>query len=100
MNKKLKEKLKKYKWKYRILLIYADNSKNKLVKQTIKKYEKYEKKFHDRNIKIIKSYDKDNDFKIVLIGYDGKKKGKFNKLTLTKIFKLVDDMPMSKKNNL
>tara|TARA_Y100000389_G_C17298028_1_gene431472 strand:- start:137 stop:658 length:522 start_codon:yes stop_codon:yes gene_type:complete len=100
MNKKLKEKLRKYKWKYRILLIYADNSKNKLVKQTIKKYEKYEKKFHDRNIKIIKSYDKDNDFKIVLIGYDGKKKGKFNKLILTKIFKLVDDMPMSKKNNL
>ncbi len=100
MNKKLKKKLKKYKWKYRILLIYADNSKNKLVKQTIKKYEKYEKKFHDRNIKMIKSYDNNNDFKIVLIGYDGKKKGEFNKLTLTKIFKLVDSMPMSKKNNL
>ena len=27
MNKKIKDKLKKYKWKYRILLIYADNKK-------------------------------------------------------------------------
>ena len=45
MNKKIKDKFKKYKWKYRILLIYADNSKNKLVKKTINKYNKYEKNF-------------------------------------------------------
>ena len=99
MNKIIKEKLKKYKWRYRILLIYADNKKNKLLKQTEKKYEKYEKKFHKRNIKLIKIYDEDYKFKIVLIGYDGKEKGKFKKLYINKIFNLIDNMPMSKFKN-
>ena len=55
MNKKIKDKLKKYKWKYRILLIYADNSKNKLVKKTINKYNKnMKKKFHKKKYKTIK----------------------------------------------
>ena len=58
------------------------------------------KKFHKRNIKLLKSYDDDNKFNIALIGYDGKNKGNFKKLLLTKIFKLVDSMPMSKNNNL
>lgn len=99
MNKKVKEKIQKYKWKYRILLIFADNKKNKLLKQTIKKYEKYEKKLHKRNIKLLKTYDEDNKFKIVLIGFDGKEKGKFKKLYINKVLDLVDSMPLSNKKN-
>jgi len=99
MNKKLNKKLKKYKWRYRILLIYAKDKKDKNLKNVIKKYEKYEYEYHKRNIKIIKYYDINNNFKIELYGYDGNKYGSYKKLSNSKIFKLVDNMPMSKKQN-
>ena len=73
MNNKLKEKLKKYRNRYRILLIFSDDKDNKLLKD-VKKYDKYEKKFHKRNIKLLKTYHKDYKFKIILIGYDGLEK--------------------------
>lgn len=99
MNKNLREKLKKYKWRYRILLIYSKDRKDKNLKKVVKKYDKYEYEYHKRNIKLIKYYDKDNDFKIELYGYDGNKYGSYKKLNSKKIFKLVDSMPMSKKKN-
>lgn len=99
MNNKLKEKLKKYRNRYRILLIFSEDKDNKLLKDVVKKYDKYEKKFHKRNIKLLKTYDKDYKFKIILIGYDGLEKKTYNKLDIKNIFKLVDDMPMSKKKN-
>ena len=67
------------------------------MKQTEKKYDKYEKRFHKRNIKLIKCYDEIYKFKIILIGYDGKKKANYKKLSITKVFKLVDSMKITKK---
>ena len=99
MNKELKKRLKKYKWRYRILVIYVKDKNDKNLKKVVKKYDKYEYEYHKRNIKILKYYNKKNEFKIELYGYDGTKYATYKKLDHKEIFELVDSMPMSKTRN-
>ena len=91
----------KYKWKYRILYIETPNYINEGYKNTKRIYEDNIKDFHKRYIKIISKKNKDFNFNIKLIGFDGKIKKHFKKLNLKEIFSLVDKMPLSKsKGNL
>lgn len=86
--------LKKYLWKNRILLVKTPNYKNKTYVETKELYQKYIKEFHKRYIKILSSSKKDQEFQILLIGFDGKVKKKYKTLKPKSIFKKVDEMPL------
>jgi hypothetical protein len=86
--------LQKYKWKNRIILIETPNYNNKEYKKTKDLYQEYIKEFHKRFVKIVTHRKKDIDFKIKLIGFDGKIKKEYSNLIPSKIFKLIDSMLM------
>ena len=90
----------KYKWKARLLVINTPNYKNKDYIFTKKIYQKYIKDFHKRFVKLLIKVNKDNNFNIFLIGFDGEVKRKFKKLDYKKLFSIIDKMPLSslKKN--
>ena len=90
----------KYKWKARLLVIQTTNYKNKDYLLTKEIYQKYIKDFHKRFVKLIIKVNKDNDFNIFLIGFDGEVKRKFKKLDYKKLFSIIDKMPLGslKKN--
>jgi len=91
--------ISKYKYKYRVLLLYTNNYINKDYKKIKELYEKNIKEFHKRNIKLISNLNKDNSVEINLFGLDGKLKFKAKNLNVKKIFKLVDNMPLEKVKN-
>ena len=88
--------LKKYRWKNRLIVVDTPSYKNEDYLKTKKIYEKNIKRFHKRFIKLISNRNKDNKFKINLIGFDGLIKKKFNILEPEEIFKIVDKMPLGK----
>jgi hypothetical protein len=64
----------KYKNKYRLLIIQTNSYKNEKYIKNKEKYEKYKYEFHKYNIKLLTLKNKDYNFMIYLIGYDGKLK--------------------------
>lgn len=90
--------LKKYQWKYRILLIQTPNYNNENYIHTKNIYENNIKEFHKRYIKLITSRKKEHKFNILLYGFDGNEKYNSKKLNINKLFTLVDNMPLSKEN--
>ena len=88
---------KKYKYKLRILLVQTPSYKNSDYIKTRDKYEKYIKKFHKRYVKMLTR--KGDEFKIYLIGFDGKVKKKYNKLSVKKVISDIEKMPMGHLRN-
>ena len=89
------EKLVKYKNRYRLLLLYTDSYKNKEYILSKEIFKKNIIKFHKRYVKLITYKSKKNkNFKIELIGFDGKIKHQYKKLNVKKILKDIEDMPM------
>ena len=87
--------IKKYRWKCRVLLINTPDYKNLKYKKAKKLYQRDIKHFHNRVIKFVtKKIDK--NFLIELFGFDGTKKQTFKNFDSQKIFKIIDQMPMSK----
>ena len=87
--------IKKYRWKCRVLLVKTPDYKNLKYKKAKELYQKDIKYFHKRIIKLI-SKKTGKDFSIELFGFDGMKKQTFKNFVSRKIFKKVDQMPMSK----
>ena len=87
--------IKKYRWKCRVLLVKTHDYKNLKYKKAKELYQRDIKHFHKRIIKLV-SKKTGKDFSIELFGFDGKKKRKFKNFVSQKIFKTVDQMPMSK----
>lgn len=81
----------KYKWKYRLLVIYTPDDSDEY-KKSKKIYKKYIKKMHNRYILLKKV--KSNQFKIKLIGFDGKVKHTYKKMDVKQIFNDIEKMPM------
>ena len=88
--------LEKYKWNYRILLIYVESYKNEKYQKIKEEYQENIKEFHKRHVKLLTNRNKDNKFNIQIIGFDGKVKKNYKKFNVNKIFKLIDAMPMAK----
>ena len=86
----------KYKWKARLLVVNTQNYKNKDYILTKKIYHKHIKDFHKRFVKLVTKINKNNDFNIYLIGFDGEVKKKIKKLEHKKIFSIIDKMPLGK----
>lgn len=81
-----------------LVVKYSTDFTNKY-KNFKKEFKKHEEKFLERNTilkkKLVKS--RDELFEITLIGYDGKKKYRTNKISeLKKIIKLIDNMHIGK----
>ena len=87
---------KKYIWKCRLLVLNTPNYTNLEYKNSKYVYQKYIKEFHKRFIKLVTRLDKEKNFSISLIGFDGNEKTQLDKIKLKKIFFLVDNMPMNK----
>ncbi len=86
--------LKKYKYKLRILYVRTPSYQDKNYIKTKEKYDKNLKRFHKRYVKMITKVDKNKDFKIKLVGFDGKVKKTYEKLSVTKVFQDIEKMPM------
>ena len=87
--------IKKYRWKCRVLLVKTPDYKNQKYKRAKVLYQKDIKHFHKRIIKLV-SKKTGKDFSIELFGFDGTKKQTFKNFDSRKIFKNIDQMPMSK----
>ncbi len=87
--------IKKYRWKCRVLLVKTPDYKNLKYKKVKELYQKDIKNFHKRVIKLVFKKTSE-DFSIELFGFDGAKKQIFKNFDSQKIFKLIDQMPMSK----
>lgn len=95
----IKDKLKKYKNRFRILLIYTNSYKNKNYIESKKIYKENITKFHKRFVKLITYKSNKNDFKIKLIGFDGKTKKKYKNINVKQILKDIEKMPMGHVRN-
>ena len=89
--------LEKYKWKSRILLVITPNFKDLSYQKVKKIYQSKIKEFHKRNVKLICKSNKNKNFSINLIGFDGKLKKKMNDLKPKLVFQIIDKMPLGKK---
>lgn len=88
--------LEKYKWKNRIILIETDSYRNPKYLKTKDIYEDNLQEFHKRYIRLKTIINKDINFNIKLIGFDGSVKKEYKKLNPKTIFKLIKQMPISK----
>ena len=87
---------KKYLRKCRLLVLNTPNYSNSEYKRSKDLYQKDIKGFHKRYIKLITKLDKSKKFKVILIGFDGRKKNELDKVYTKKIFEIFDKMPMNK----
>lgn len=96
----IKNKLNKYKNRFRILLLSINDYKNKDYIEAKKIFKKNIAKFHKRYVKLVTYKSKNNNiFNIKLIGFDGKKKKKYLKMDVNKILKDIEKMPMGHLRN-
>ena len=89
--------LEKYKWKSRILLVITPNFKKKSYQKVKKIYQSKIKEFHKRYVKLICNSNKNKNFSINLIGFDGKSKKVMNDFNYKHVFQIIDKMPLNKK---
>lgn len=89
----------KYKWKLRILYVETPSYKNDKYIKIKDEYDKNIKEFHKYYIKMITKRNKDYNVNIKLIGFDGKIKKKYERLSMKQIIKDVKDMPLGKMIN-
>lgn len=90
----IKEKIKKYKNRFRLILVYTNSYKNEDYIESKKLYKKNIVKFHKRYVKFITYKSSKNSFKIELFGFDGKLKKKYKSMDVEKILKDIENMPM------
>tara|TARA_B100000700_G_scaffold3454_1_gene4025 strand:+ start:801 stop:1364 length:564 start_codon:yes stop_codon:yes gene_type:complete len=82
-------RLKKYKWKCRIILLSTPHYKNKEYLEAKKIYQKNIKLFHKNYLKLITTKKKNKKFKISIIDFNGKSKKNFRKLNFKNILKTL-----------
>lgn len=119
--KTISQNLKKHQWNDRIVLIFSDDKSSSKLKKQVELFQKEKAGLEERKLKIyqfaegdykfdfdaswkksslntIRFIDKEESFKIVLIGLDGEIKLKQNTiLTPEKLFAIIDGMPMRKR---
>ena len=88
--------LEKYKWKSRILLVNTPNFKDKSYQKVKKIYQSKIKEFHKRYVKLICKSNKNKNFSINLIGFNGKSKKVVNNLNYKQFFQIIDKTPLNK----
>ena len=87
--KRIQKYIDKYINKYRLLIIQTNSYKNEKYLKTKEKYEKYKYDFHKYNVKLVTIKNKNYDFNIYLIGYDGKLKKTYKQMNKNSILKNI-----------
>ena len=91
-----KNKISKYKWNNRVLLLITPNYTNFKYKKSKNIYINNIHEFHKRYIKLVTFVSKKDDFNIKLFGFDGDLMKKYNEIDYKKIFNLSDKISISK----
>ena len=76
----------------RIILIKTPSETHPNYIKAIRKYKKNKKRFYKRYVEL--KIQKSNEFKVILIGFDGTVKKKYNKFSTTQIINDIESMPM------
>ena len=93
-------KIQKYKWSNRILLLITPNYTNSNYKKSKQLYIKNIKEFHKRYIKLVTFVSKNDKFLIKFIGFDGSLMKNFNELNPKDIFKICDKITINELKKL
>ena len=93
-------KIQKYKWSNRILLLVTPNYTNSNYKKTKKIYIDNIKEFHKRYIKLATYVSNKDKFLIKFKGFDGSLMKKFSELNPKDIFKICDKITINELKNL
>lgn len=93
------KRFQKYKNYFRLLLVQTDSYQNKKYINLKEKFNKSMYNFHKYNLKLITYKKKDIQFKIGLIGYDGKLKKIYKNFNKKKILDNIKSMPMGEKES-
>ena len=93
-------KIQKYKWSNRILLLVTPNYTNSNYKKSKQLYIKNIKEFHKRYIKLVTFVSKNEKFVIKFIGFDGSLMKNLNELNPKDIFKICDKITINELKNL
>ena len=100
--------LDKYAWTNRLIIVVTEKNKNKLEKDTRQFFERHHCEVDDRNLKLLSFFTDDpivqqlptsvqSQTGMWLIGYDGNIKAySGDSQLLTKLFEIIDKMPMRK----
>ena len=91
---------KKYKWKYRILVLNTTCYQDTRYIKSRDLYYKYINDFKKRRVKLLANRKKGLKFSVNLVGFDGTLKLKSDILIPNNFFKIIDKMPMSQKLNV
>ncbi len=112
--------LASYKWKNRVLLVFAHNAENVNYQQQVELFKQHQQGFSERDLLLVTVLDKgtsysnqqvidtssaaklrqrfninDNDFRVILVGKDGGAKRQDTKVVQAEtIFREIDAMPM------
>ena len=78
----------------RIIIIKTPSETHPYYIKAIKKYKQNKKRFYKRYVEL--KIKKSNEFKVILIGFDGTVKKKYNKFSTTQIIEDIESMPMGK----
>lgn len=78
----------------RIILIETPSKNHPLYIKAVHKYKKNKKRFYKRYT--ILKYKISKKFKVILIGFDGTVKKKYNKFSTSKIIQDIESMPMGR----
>lgn len=89
----------KYKNYFRLLLVQTDSYQNKKYINLKEKFNESMYNFHKYNLKLVTYKKKDIQFKIVLIGYDGKLKKIYKNFSKKQILDNIKSMPMGEKES-
>ncbi len=76
----------------RIIIIKTPSETHPNYIKAIKKYKQNKKRFYKRYVEL--KIKKSNEFKVILIGFDGTVKKKYNKFSTTQIINDIESMPM------
>ena len=96
---KLCKRFQKYKNYFRLLLVQTDSYQNKKYINLKEKFNESMYNFHKYNLKLITYKKKDIQFKIGLIGYDGKLKKIYKNFSKKQILDNIKSMPMGEKES-
>lgn len=97
---KIKQKLQKYKWKNRLLIITTPSYKQREYIKIKNIYNKYIKIFHKRYIKLLTIKSKSNNINIYLLGFNGKVMKQYKKINYKSIIKICDKYKISYLKNI
>ena len=88
--------LNRYKYKNRVIILETPNYKNQDYLDAKQEYENNIDEYNKRYVKLLTKQNKDSEFFVILVGFDGYIKKTLKTLDTNRIIRFIDKMPMAK----